>query len=103
MTPKIAIVGGGSTHWAPRLLADFANTASLHDCTVALTDIDESSLEPMATIAKHIVTSRQIGMEVTATTDLSAALDGADFVIPQMSLTPSAPAASPGPCAASRW
>ena len=41
-TPKITIVGGGSTHWAPRLLADFANTRSLHDCSVALTDIDES-------------------------------------------------------------
>jgi alpha-galactosidase len=53
---------------------------------VALTDIDESSLEPMATIAKHIVTSRQIGMEVTATTDLSAALDGADFVIIALSV-----------------
>jgi alpha-galactosidase len=86
MTPKITIVGGGSTHWAPRLLADFANTASLHDSTVALTDIDESSLPPMLTIAKHIVTTRGIGMEVTATTDLGAALDGADFVIIALSV-----------------
>jgi alpha-galactosidase len=53
---------------------------------VALTDIDESSLDPMLTIAKHIVTSRQIGMEVTATTDLAAALDGADFVIIALSV-----------------
>jgi alpha-galactosidase len=86
MTPKITIVGGGSTHWAPRLLADFANTASLRDCSVTLTDIDESSLPPMLTIAKHIVTSRRIGMEVTATTDLGAALDGADFVIIALSV-----------------
>ena len=86
MTPKITIVGGGSTHWAPRLLADFANTASLHDCTVALTDIDESSLPPMLTIAKHIVTTRGIGMEVSATTDLGAALEGADFVIIALSV-----------------
>jgi alpha-galactosidase len=86
MTAKITIVGGGSTHWAPRLLADFANTASLHDCTVALTDIDESSLPPMLTIAKHIVTSRGIGMDVTATTDLAAALEGADFVIIALSV-----------------
>ncbi len=86
MTPKIAIVGGGSTHWAPRLLADFANTASLHDCSVVLTDIDESSLPPMLTIAKHIVTTRHIGMNVTATTDLGAALDGADFVIIALSV-----------------
>jgi hypothetical protein len=124
MTPKITIVGGGSTHWTPRLLADFANTASLHDCSVALTDIDESSLPPMLTIAKHIVTTRGIGMDVTATTDLGAALDGADFVIIALSVggfasmahdldipsatgsgnrwaTPSDPGASPAPCAAS--
>jgi len=86
MTPKIAIVGGGSTHWTPRLLTDFANTASLHDCSVALTDIDESSLPPMLTIAKHIVSSRGIGMDVSATTDLAAALDGADFVITALSV-----------------
>jgi alpha-galactosidase len=86
MTTKITIVGGGSTHWTPRLLADFANTASLHDCSVALTDIDESSLPPMLTIAKHIVTTCDIGMTVSATTDLGAALDGADFVIIALSV-----------------
>jgi alpha-galactosidase len=86
MTPKIAIVGGGSTHWTPRLLADFANTPSLHDCAVALTDIDESSLPPMLTMAKHIVTTRHIAMDVTATTDLAAALDGADVVIIALSV-----------------
>jgi alpha-galactosidase len=86
MAPKIAIVGGGSTHWTPKLLGDFANTPSLHDCTVALTDIDESSLPPMLAIAKHIVSSRHIGMGVTATTDLAAALDGADFVITALSV-----------------
>jgi alpha-galactosidase len=86
MTPKITIVGGGSTHWTPRLLADFANTASLHDCSVALTDIDESSLPPMLAVAKHIVSSRQIAMDVTATTNLTAALEGADFVIIALSV-----------------
>jgi alpha-galactosidase len=86
MTPKIVIVGGGSTHWTPRLLADFANTASLRDCSVALTDIDEASLPPMLAIAKHITASRAISMHVTATTDLSAALEGADVVITALSV-----------------
>ncbi|HVC70997.1 MAG TPA: hypothetical protein VNC61_12145 [Acidimicrobiales bacterium] len=86
MTPKIVIVGGGSTHWTPRLLADFANTPSLHDCSVALTDINETSLPPMLTTAKHIVSSRHIGMAVTATTDLAEALDGADVVIIALSV-----------------
>ena len=29
MSARITVVGGGSYHWAPRLLADFANTPSL--------------------------------------------------------------------------
>jgi alpha-galactosidase len=86
MTPKIAIVGGGSTHWTPRLLADFANTPSLRDCSVTLTDINATSLPPMLAIAKHIETSRDIAMKVSATTDLADALDGADFVIIALSV-----------------
>jgi alpha-galactosidase len=86
MAPKITVVGGGSTHWTPRLLADFANTESLHDCTVVLTDIDGAALPPMLTIAKHIVSTRGIAMDVTATTDLGAALEGADIVIIALSV-----------------
>ena len=86
MAPKITIVGGGSTHWTPRLLIDFANTPSLHDATVALTDIDEDSLPRMLTVAKHVTSTRGIGLEVTASTDLASALDGADFVISAFSV-----------------
>ena len=86
MKPKIAIVGGGSTHWTPRLLTDFANTASLHDCSVTLTDIDEASLPPMLNIAKHVTASRGLAMEVNATTELAAAVEGADFVITALSV-----------------
>ena len=86
MAPKITIVGGGSTHWGPRLLCDFANTPSLQDAEVALVDIDEASLPPMLTIAKHIVTSHDIGMHVSATTELARGLDGADFVITALSV-----------------
>jgi alpha-galactosidase len=82
----ITIVGGGSTHWTPRLLADFANTRSLQDATVVLTDINEASLPPMLATAKHIATSRDIGLDVTATTELPAALDGAQFVISALSV-----------------
>jgi alpha-galactosidase/6-phospho-beta-glucosidase family protein len=86
MAPKITIVGGGSTHWGPRLLCDFANTPSLHGADVALVDIDEASLPPMLTIAKHIVTSRDLALNVTATTDLPRGLDGADFVVTAFSV-----------------
>ncbi len=81
MAPKITIVGGGSTHWTPRLLTDFANTPSLAGAEVALHDVDEPSLAPMLAIGKHIAASRDIGLQVTAGTDLPRALEGADFVI----------------------
>jgi len=86
MAPKITIVGGGSTHWGPRLLTDFANTPSLHDADVALVDIDESALPRMLTIAKHIVTSCDVAMHVTATTELPRGLEGADFVVTALSV-----------------
>ena len=86
MAPKITIVGGGSTHWGPRLLCDFANTQSLQDADVALVDIDEASLPRMLTIAKHIVASRDLGMHVSATTELARGLEGADFVITAFSV-----------------
>jgi alpha-galactosidase len=86
MTPKITIVGGGSTHWTPKLLVDFANTPGLADAQVVLTDIDEATLPPNLTIAKHIAAERGIGLSVTATTDLGRALDGAQFVITAFSV-----------------
>jgi len=87
MTPRITIVGGGSTHWTPRMLCDFANTPSLQDADVVLMDVDESSLPPMLEVAEHIVKNRPgIGLKVTATTDLDAALEGAEFVMAAFSV-----------------
>lgn len=87
MAPRVTIVGGGSTHWTPRLLTDFANTPSLQDADVVLMDLDESSLPRMLEVAEHITKYRPgIGLSVTATTDLDAALDGAEFVITAFSV-----------------
>jgi alpha-galactosidase/6-phospho-beta-glucosidase family protein len=86
MTTRITIVGGGSTHWAPRLLVDFANTPALADAEVVLHDVDEASLPPNLTIAKHIAAERGIGLSVSATTSLPQALDGAQFVIAAFSV-----------------
>ncbi|MSO78809.1 MAG: hypothetical protein EXQ79_04300 [Acidimicrobiia bacterium] len=82
MTPRITIVGGGSTHWTPRLLCDFANTPSLQDADVVLMDLHEASLPPMLDVAAHITKNRPgIGLSVTTTTDLDEAVTDADFVI----------------------
>jgi alpha-galactosidase len=87
MTPRVTIVGGGSTHWTPRLLTDFANTESLQDADVTLVDIDPDSLPPMLDVAAHIAKRRPgIGLTATATTDLDTGLDGAEYVVTAFSV-----------------
>ncbi len=86
MAPRITIVGGGSTHWTPTLLVDFANTECLHDATVVLTDVAADSLPPMLDLAGHIARSRGIGLSTSATTDLRHAVEGADVVIVALSV-----------------
>ena len=85
-SPRITIVGGGSTHWTPTLLVDFANTESLHDAVVTLMDVAPDSLPLMTDVGQHIAKSRQIGLSVEATTELGPALDGADAVIVALSV-----------------
>ena len=87
MAPRVTIVGGGSTHWTPRMLRDFANTPSLQDAEVVLVDIDADSLPPMLDVAEHVAKNRPgIGLTATATTDLDAGLDGAEVVITAFSV-----------------
>lgn len=81
MGAKVTIVGGGSSHWGPSLLVDFANEEALADAEVVLMDIDEEALAAMLKAADHIATVRDIPMSVKGTTDLDEALDGADFVV----------------------
>jgi alpha-galactosidase len=84
--PRITIVGGGSTHWTPRLLVDFANTEALADVDATLMDSNPDALPLMADVGQHIAKVRDIGLSVRTTTDLADALDGADVVIIALSV-----------------
>jgi alpha-galactosidase len=86
MAPRIAIVGGGSTHWTPTLLVDFANAPALSDAELVLHDIDGDSLPPMLELTEHVARTRKIGLHARATTDLADALDGAEFVLTTLSV-----------------
>jgi alpha-galactosidase len=79
--PSITIVGGGSTHWTPTLLVDFANSKVLRDAQITLVDRSAESLPPMQALAEHIAGCRGIGLGVRTTTDLAEGLRGADAVI----------------------
>lgn len=84
--PRITIVGGGSTHWTPTLLVDFANTPSLADAELTLHDIDEGSLPVMLELTEHVAHTRNIGLHARATTDLPGVLAGAEFVLTTLSV-----------------
>src|SRR5258706_1303498 len=86
MGANITVVGGGSYHWAPRLLADFANTPSLHDAHVVLHDLDAERMKLMQDLGGEIAARRGIAMTVEAESDRRRALEGADFVITALSV-----------------
>lgn len=85
MGPRIAIVGGGSHQWAPTLVTDMAGRPSLQDAHIVLDDIDASRLPRMAEYVEHVARVRQIPMTVSTTTDQRAALEGADYVVVNIS------------------
>jgi alpha-galactosidase len=86
MTPRITLVGGGSTHWTPSLLVDFLNTPSLADAEVVLVDVNAASLPPMLELAEHLQRLSGAGLRTRATTDLDEGLEGADYVVTQLSV-----------------
>jgi len=81
MSARIVIVGGGSYHWAPRLLCDFANTQSLTDAHVVLHDLDPERLARMQALGADVARRRGIALETTSEPDRRRALAGADFVV----------------------
>ena len=81
MAARVTIVGGGSTHWTPKLMVDFANTPSLHDAEIALYDLDAESLPPAQKVVEHIAERRGIGLHARTTTDIDDALEGTEFVV----------------------
>jgi alpha-galactosidase len=86
MAPRITIIGGGSYHWAPRLLCDFANTPALQGSEVVLHDIDASKLPRMVEFGASLAERRAIPMSVTAEADRKRALEGAQYAIACLSV-----------------
>jgi alpha-galactosidase len=86
MGANITVVGGGSYHWAPRLLADFANTRSLNDAHVVLHDLDTERMQLMQDLGAQIAQRRGIDLRVESEGDRRKALNGADFVITAFSV-----------------
>ncbi len=85
MAPRIAIIGGGSYQWVPKLLVDLANTPALHESEIVLMDLDPAPLPRMLDLVEHIAAVRGIGITGSTTTDQRAAVEGADYVVASIS------------------
>lgn len=78
---RIVIIGGGSYHWSPTLLADIHAMPSLADAEIVLQDIDPAPLPAVAAYAEKLRAATGARTRVRTTTDQRDALRGADAVV----------------------
>jgi alpha-galactosidase len=78
---RIVIVGGGSYQWVPTLTTDLALTPSVHGAEIVLQDIDAERVARTAPVVQHVSDLTGANFTVRTTTDQRAALQGADFVM----------------------
>lgn len=81
MGPRIAIIGGGSYQWTPKLLVDLVNSPVLHDAELVLHDIDPAPLPRMVELVEHLAARRGVALSARGTTERRDALAGAGFVV----------------------
>ena len=80
-SPKITFIGAGSTVFARALLRDLFTFPDLHDCSIALMDIDEQRLADSEAVARNEAASAGASPRISATTDRRTALEGAGYVV----------------------
>ena len=78
---KVTFIGAGSTVFAKNLMGDIWSYSELADATICLMDIDSGRLKQSEQVARHIIKTLGISPRVECTTDRSAALRGADYVV----------------------
>jgi 6-phospho-beta-glucosidase len=81
---KIVVVGAGSSY-TPELFANLTSDVSdLAVDEVALVDLNPDRLEFIADVGRRILRTAGSPINLTTTTELDRAVDGADFVVPQI-------------------
>jgi len=78
---KIALIGGGSLLWAPKLLVDFVLTDELQGSQMCLHDIDEKALTLIYRLGRKIIEEAKRDFYLTSTPLLEEALEDASYVI----------------------
>ncbi len=79
--PKIAFIGAGSRIFATNIISDILSFPELSGSTIALMDVNEKRLSKTADTAEQMIEQEEVDATVEATTDRSAVLDKADYVL----------------------
>src|SRR4051794_31181406 len=79
--PKITLIGAGSYIFTRNLCSDLLFVPALEGCTLSLMDIDAGRLEGSRALVQSLIEARGARAELQATTDLTEAVRGADYVI----------------------
>jgi len=77
---KIAYIGAGSVNFAPNLIGDVLTNRALTGSHLALMDVNADNLDVSLRYAKKLAAQVGSYIKLEATTDLSRALEGADYV-----------------------
>jgi alpha-galactosidase len=85
MPPRITIIGGGSYQWVPKLIVDLANSPVLREAEIVIEDIDPAPVPKMVELVEHIAEVANIPLTARGTTDQRDALEGADYVVVNIS------------------
>ena len=78
---KVTVIGAGSATFSLGLVKDLCLTENLAGSRVAFMDIDPNRLDMIHRLAERYVAELGADLTFEKTTDLAAALHGADFVI----------------------
>lgn len=83
---KIVTIGAGSLAWGPTVNTDFLLNPDLDGAELMLMDISPANLGRVHSLLDRYVRERGFRKTVRATTDLTEALTGADYVITAISV-----------------
>ncbi len=79
--PKIAMVGGGSYNWSPRLLSDLMRTPEMDGSHIVLLDPNFKAAEEIAAAARTMATGLGVHYTFETTANEEVAFGGADFCL----------------------
>ena len=77
---KFVLIGGGSYAWTSTLVSDIAFNPALKGLHVVLQDLNPEALKTVTALCQKISAAAGADLRIEGTTDLDAALRGADFV-----------------------